>query len=100
NPIPGLDELGVPIEPPVPAELRTAAVAAGPGDGNAVVIRRISERVQEDVQFMRELHDAGVVPDAEATLVARGGDAVEVRVGTNSVVLDHHKADALFVSTD
>ncbi|MQA77849.1 MAG: dihydrofolate reductase [Streptosporangiales bacterium] len=97
NPIPGLVELDVPVEPMPELDLQTAGEAAGP-TGTDVVVRRISERVQDDVPFMRELYDAGVAPDATATVVARPDDTVELRVGAAALILDRHKVDAIFVS--
>ncbi|MQA03949.1 MAG: winged helix-turn-helix transcriptional regulator [Streptosporangiales bacterium] len=99
NPIPGLDELDVPLEQAPAAELRTAREVARPGVSTKAVIRRISERVQDDVQFMRELHDAGVAPSAEVTLTARSDDTVELAIGVSTLVLDGAKPDALFVAS-
>lgn len=98
NPIPGLDELDVPLDPAADVKLHTMTELAARGDGAQVVVRRISERVQDDVRFMRELYDTGIAPDVAAIAVARDDGAVEVRVGAASLVLDHHRADALFVS--
>lgn len=98
NPIPGLDELDVPLDPPTDVTLRTVTEAAAPGNGATIVVKRISERVQDDIRFMRELYDTGITPNATATAVALNGDEIEVRVGAASLVLDHHKADALFVT--
>lgn len=63
NPIPGLAELGLDraLDPPAPL-MRLSEVG---GDGPvAVVVRRIAEHVQTDIDLMRRLRAAGVVPDA------------------------------------
>ena len=99
NPIPGLEELDVPLDQLVEPPLRTATEIAAPGDGVSAVVRRISERVQDDTAFMRELYDTGVVPRATVTVVSRPDDAIEVRAGAHALLLDRHKADSLFVST-
>lgn len=67
NPIPGLSELG--HDGPTPAAqtlVRLSEVSTG--GATAVVVRRIAEHVQTDVQLMAQLREAGVVPDARVTV--------------------------------
>jgi DtxR family Mn-dependent transcriptional regulator len=98
NPIPGLDALQG-DEPParargaatVPDSL--AAVAQGAGEGRTVVIRRISEQLQEDGELLRTLADQGVRPGA--TMLAR---MVEGGVTLDGALLPAGVAQHLFVA--
>jgi DtxR family Mn-dependent transcriptional regulator len=69
NPIPGLDVLGGPASQ-VEHALSLLSTTATP-DGRRVVVRRISEQLQEDADLLRSLAEQGVRPGAtvEATLV-------------------------------
>ncbi len=74
NPIPGLEELGRPR--PVPGAARAGvvslpeAVASGvesavrSGDPAGLLVRRLGEQLQIDVDLMRRLQDAGMIPGA------------------------------------
>ncbi len=80
NPIPGLEELG---DDPAPAFMdgvvnvvEVVAAAKAPVSG---VIRRLGEPVQFEPELLQQLHTAGVVPGATATLSA-AGSYVLVRV--------------------
>ena len=73
NPIPGLEELG---DDPAPAFMDgvvsivdVVAAAKAPVSG---VIRRLGEPVQFEPELLQQLHTAGVVPGATATLSAAG----------------------------
>ena len=73
NPIPGLEELG---DTPAPAFMDgvinivdVVAAAKAPVSG---VIRRLGEPVQFEPDLLQQLHTAGVVPGATATLAAAG----------------------------
>jgi DtxR family Mn-dependent transcriptional regulator len=98
NPIPGLEALrGEPAE--LPAATAAAGregfpllVATATGEGRPVVIRRISEQLQEDGDLMRTLAEQGVRPGV--TMIARLVD--------DAVTLDDHPlppgvAEHLFV---
>jgi DtxR family Mn-dependent transcriptional regulator len=96
NPIPGLDDLGLPfasINPGVP--LMTMSNAASP-DGTDVVIERISEQLQPDEPLMRRFVAAGLMPGRTVTVTEtiRG---VDVRVGEGSEHFDQLTADHVFV---
>ena len=94
NPIPGLEELGLPFAATDQTTgLLTLTLAATAPD-TVVTIDRISEQLQPDAPLMRRLLDAGLVPgcSVHAAPVARGG--VEVwdsgdRVAFSQVVSDH-----------
>ena len=60
NPIPGLDALGGDTSAVLDA-LTLLSVTATP-EGRDVVVRRISEQLQEDGDLLRELADHGVRP--------------------------------------
>ncbi|TAM82403.1 MAG: metal-dependent transcriptional regulator [Jatrophihabitans sp.] len=92
NPIPGLDELGLPFGTADDASalwpLTTAAQAAGP-----LVVDRISEQLQPDRELMHRLRVAGLRPGARIT-VHDGGAGLAVQAeGTVShwgpAVTDH-----------
>lgn len=84
NPIPGLSD------GPDRGELRTLAEAAG---GPPVVLERISEHLQGDVELMAELDEAGLRPGAklEAARHPRGGVVLQ-RQGAHLQVTDHQAA--------
>lgn len=75
NPIPGLEELGEPIDHDHDdAELVPSAAAAGRGK---TVMRRLGEPIQSDAGLMSSLRDAGLVPGAEIVITAvEGGIAL------------------------
>lgn len=88
NPIPGLEELGGPLSQPgafrdgvlsLPdavalGAIRAASDAGRPvvettskGDGASLLIRRLGERLQIDVDLMRQLQGAGMVPGSRVS---------------------------------
>jgi DtxR family Mn-dependent transcriptional regulator len=99
NPIPGLDEL----HGGTPADGETAAVLEGltllsdtaSQDGRPIVIRRISEQLQENTELLRTLAEQGVRP----------GAAMRARLVDGQVTLDGRELPAgvaqhLFVSAE
>lgn len=99
NPIPGLDAL----HGGAPAGGETAAVLEGltllsdtaTEDGRPIVIRRISEQLQENTELLRTLAEQGVRP----------GAAMQARLVDDSVSLDDQVLPAgvaqhLFVSAE
>jgi DtxR family Mn-dependent transcriptional regulator len=89
NPIPGLDELGMPASeatrrpaaPGVSTEpvLVSLTAAASRGDGE-VVVDRISEQLQPDAAILHHLTDAGLRPGLRVRIIATGAG---VQVGTD-----------------
>lgn len=73
NPIPGLEELGLPAADPFMAGVVRVldAVSAGEGPVRGVV-RRLGEPVQFDPELLAELKQAGLVPGAAATFTGSG----------------------------
>jgi DtxR family Mn-dependent transcriptional regulator len=80
NPIPGLEELGGHSGEEEQAgedEGLTAMTSVATRDGQAAVIRRISEQIQSDHDLMLKLKQVGIQPGREVTL-AVGDDGVRV----------------------
>jgi DtxR family Mn-dependent transcriptional regulator len=100
NPIPGLDTLRGGEELPAgqssaaPGALTVLSVTATP-QGRGVVIRRISEQLQENTGLLRRLDDQGVRPGMSMT--AR---LVDGTVELDGIALPDGVAQHLFVSTD
>lgn len=96
NPIPGLDQLGLPFATDQSGALvsLTEAVAAAHDE---VVISRISEQLQPDAALMHRLDEAGMRP-GQKVCVAAGPHGVEVWVsGGERVAFDRVVADHVFV---
>jgi DtxR family Mn-dependent transcriptional regulator len=98
NPIPGLQELGV-IDPPEPFrdgnEQLTDVVRNAPA---RVVIQRMSEEIQKDVEMMGTLRVAGIRPGAEVEAEVGG---LGVRLSTDGhpgCEIDREASTHLFVS--
>ena len=98
NPIPGLAELGADTAPADPVKLVTLKAGAEAG-GAAVVVRRISEQLQPDVDVMRLLRKSGIQP-GNAVTVEPNGSGVVVTVDGQSNALDEFVAAHVFVSAE
>ncbi len=101
NPIPGLQELGV-VNPPAMFrdgnEQLDQVVASGGDDRIRVVIQRISEEIQKDVQMMGTLREAGVQPGV-SVLAEAGGLGVRLSAdGSPACEIDREAATHLFVT--
>jgi len=90
NLIPGLAELGLPGE--AQEKMRAATNEAGeamtkvaPADPARVVIRRIGEQIQSDLELMLKLKRAGIQPGREVILMA-SHDGVRVTAGDSTDV--------------
>jgi DtxR family Mn-dependent transcriptional regulator len=101
NPIPGLDELRGEF-PPAPGGgtsvvLDSLTLLAGTAteDGRPVVVRRISEQLQEDPELLRTLAELGVRPGA--AMVAR---TVDGEVTLDGRALPPDVAQHLFVTAE
>jgi DtxR family transcriptional regulator, Mn-dependent transcriptional regulator len=82
NLIPGLAELGLPAEAAdrmseATTETGEAMTKAASGDTVRVVIRRIGEQIQSDLDLMLKLKRVGIQPGREVILMA-GDDGVRV----------------------
>jgi DtxR family Mn-dependent transcriptional regulator len=101
NPIPGLDDLGLPFgqRPPQLSTLTLrAAATASHTEPTSVVIERISEQIQPDDALMRRLAEARVLPGS-SLYVSGLSDGVEVwQDGTERTALDRVTAEHVFVT--
>jgi DtxR family Mn-dependent transcriptional regulator len=98
NPIPGLDELGLPFaEADDPTLLLSLTGAARHGE-TEVVVDRISEQLQPDAQTMHDLTDAGLRPGDRAR-VSPVDSGVRIGDGVAAVVLGTEVTDHIFVRT-
>jgi DtxR family transcriptional regulator, Mn-dependent transcriptional regulator len=81
-----------------PGEAMTKAASA---DGARVVVRRIGEQIQSDLDLMLKLKRVGIQPGREVMLMA-GGDGVRVtagdQAGAGSAELAGPVAAQIFVS--
>lgn len=96
NPIPGLHELGFDAVP-APAAGLTRLSELPEGSSTAVVIRRLAEHVQVDIDTLAALRDVGVVPNARVTVVIDENGAYITAVGHESFLLPADLAHAVQV---
>jgi DtxR family transcriptional regulator, Mn-dependent transcriptional regulator len=100
NPIPGLDELGVTAttERFRDGNEQLQDVLSSSASPITVVIERMSEEIQKDVEMMGTLRQAGIRPGAKVRAEA-GGLGVRLTVdGLPSCEIDREAATHLFVS--
>jgi DtxR family Mn-dependent transcriptional regulator len=91
NPIPGLDALGGDTSA-VQDALTLLSTTATP-EGRQVVVRRISEQLQEDAGLLRSLADHGVRPGSTVTASLANGTVL-----VDGVALQPGVAQHVFVS--
>ena len=101
NPIPGLAELGVEGAPESFRAGNEQLDQAVRGDGTApvnLVVQRMSEEIQKDVEMMGTLRQAGVQPGV-AVVAEPGGLGVRLLVeGSPGCEIDREAASHLFVT--
>jgi DtxR family Mn-dependent transcriptional regulator len=101
NPIPGLDDLGLPFgqrRPQLSTLTLRAAATASRTEPTSVVVERISEQIQPDDALMRRLAAARVLPGS-ALYVSGLSDGVEVwQDGAERTALDRVTAEHVFVT--
>ena len=99
NPIPGLDELGVPATGSgtgsVAGRLPTLAATVA-GDEVTVRIERISELLQPDAEVMRQLNACGLTPGVSVA-ISRRPDGLHV-TGADTEPVRQEVAEHIFVS--
>jgi DtxR family transcriptional regulator, Mn-dependent transcriptional regulator len=101
NPIPGLEELGVPT---TPAQFRQGNeqlndVIRQQGGGQVrVVIQRMSEEIQKDVEMMGTLRQAGIQPGVEVSAEAGGLGVRLAAPGALTCEIDQEASTHLFVT--
>jgi DtxR family Mn-dependent transcriptional regulator len=99
NPIPGLDELGLPFLTADDSTSLVSLTAASAGPDAVVTVDRISEQLQPDADIMRRLSDAAVRP-GRTIHVGPAGAGVEVWTDGERTALDGHVSDHVFVRVD
>jgi DtxR family Mn-dependent transcriptional regulator len=100
NPIPGLEELGLPFSAADETiGLQTLGTAAQSLGDTVVTVNRISEQLQPDAELMRRLSEAGLRPGGvvHASPTPRGG--VEVWEDGEHATFSRVVADHVFVLT-
>jgi DtxR family Mn-dependent transcriptional regulator len=101
NPIPGLAELGVAT---AQAPFRNGneqlqeVVLQGTGEPIRVVIVRMSEEIQKDVEMMGTLRLAGILPGAQVSAEAGGLGVRLIAEGSPACEIDREASTHLFVS--
>jgi DtxR family Mn-dependent transcriptional regulator len=96
NPIPGLDQLGLPFATDQTGPLLSLSEALADAK-DEVVISRISEQLQPDAELMHRLDQAGMRPGSRVR-VAAGAQGIEVWVdGGQHTTFDRVVADHVFV---
>ena len=100
NPIPGLDELGVmgDLEPFRRGNEQLQTWSGTPSPSIRVVIERMSEELQKDVQMMGTLRLAGIRPGTEVTAEAGGLGVRLTADGSPGCEIDNEASTHLFVS--
>ncbi|MDT4939153.1 MAG: DtxR family transcriptional regulator, Mn-dependent transcriptional regulator [Pseudonocardiales bacterium] len=99
NPIPGLEELGLPFAAADDqAALLSLTAASLPGNV-PVTVERISEQIQPDAEIMHLLTTAGVRP-GQSVRVSPAAGGVDVESGAQRTALDRYVSDHVFVRVD
>lgn len=95
NPIPGLDDLGLPFSA-TDDQVGLITLSEAGSRGDDVVIARISEQIQPDAELMHELTRAGVRPGKRVHL-SETESGLEIWAGDTRIELDRHVSDHIFV---
>jgi DtxR family Mn-dependent transcriptional regulator len=98
NPIPGLDDLGLPFALTDDQIDLVTLTYAGLQGGQTVAVERISEQLQPDAALMHRLTDAGLRPGHNVQVAATGG-GIEVWTQSNGerVAFSRDVSDHVFV---
>ncbi|HEY8826213.1 MAG TPA: metal-dependent transcriptional regulator [Jatrophihabitantaceae bacterium] len=97
NPIPGLEDLGLPFATAADDATELISLTAAAQDGAAeVTIDRISEQLQPDAGLMHRLTRASLRPGRRVHVVAAGRD-VEVWTDGERTPIEAHVSDHVFV---
>jgi DtxR family Mn-dependent transcriptional regulator len=95
NLIPGVGELGADETRGLAQD--TIALSAVPETVTGVVVRRIGEPVQSDMQLLTRLRRAGIGPDS-AVLVSRARGRIEIGTGQHRIEIGDTAAAHIFVT--
>ncbi|MDQ2838218.1 MAG: MarR family transcriptional regulator [Actinomycetota bacterium] len=97
NPIPGLEQLGLPFDGTPDAGRLPTLAATVTDDEVTVRIERISELLQPDADLMRQLSTSGLTPGLSAA-VSRGPGGLHVSGTPASTLVGNDVAQHIFVS--
>lgn len=98
NPIPGLEDLGVPTAGSADTTvLPTLAASVAAAEEVTVRIERISELLQPNVELMRQLSDSGMTPGLSVA-VSRVPDGLHVAGAPETELVLDEVARHIFVS--
>lgn len=98
NPIPGLPDLGFGAQSGAGGDDLVRLTELPAGSPVAVVVRRLTEHVQGDVELITQLKEAGVVPNARVTVQTNAADGVTIVMpGHADVSLPYEMAHAVKV---
>ena len=100
NPIPGLDELGLDLNPEFHDGVVGLLNALDPsGKASALELRRIGEPIQIDPEFLAQLRQLGIVPGAKIDVEHAEGRLFISTVGSaDGLAVDHDIALHFYVS--
>jgi DtxR family Mn-dependent transcriptional regulator len=96
NPIPGLEDLGLPFAAAASTEPLLSLTAAARSAGTAIIVDRISEQLQSDAAVMKRLSTAGLLPGRQL-LVSPTADGITVDGGGERATLTRGESDHIFV---
>jgi DtxR family Mn-dependent transcriptional regulator len=97
NPIPGLEDLGLPFGGQIESELLPTLGSCATDAETDVTVERISENLQPNAELMRQLSASGLTPGHSVTVVKVPG-GIQVTGGRNATVLQAAVAEGIFVS--
>ncbi len=97
NPIPGLEQLGLPEDGAASPLGHGERNLAFPGLTGSVVVSRICESVQTNADVLRQLHAAGIDPGTTVT-VAQERDGVTIDKSGDKIRLPREVASRVFVA--
>ncbi len=96
NPIPGLEELGLPFAAAESTDPLLSLTEAAQTAGTAIIVDRISEQLQPDAAVMKRLSTAGVLPGRRVQ-VSPTAEGVTVEAGGERTTLRRRESDHIFV---
>jgi DtxR family transcriptional regulator, Mn-dependent transcriptional regulator len=96
NPIPGLDDLGLPFGTADSGEGLMTLHAAAAADPVSVIVDRISEQLQPNAELMHRIAVAGLMPE-HVVRVRRTGNGVEAWANGDHFEFDSQVAEHVFV---
>jgi DtxR family Mn-dependent transcriptional regulator len=97
NPIPGLEELGLPFGRNAEEHMLPTLAATTAQDRTVMRVERISENLQPDDELMRHLVSSGVTPGKSIT-VSRVGNGYQICGASENFVIENDVAEGIFVS--